>query len=45
MATVYKIELTSYWINYNEKRLEKIIKEALEKASISNQIEVKAERT
>ena len=29
MATVYKIELTSHWINYNEKELAKKIKELL----------------
>jgi len=27
MATVYKIKLTSHWINYNEKELAKKIKE------------------
>ena len=41
MATVYKIELVSHWVNYHPKDIEKIIKEALKQKG--NEIEVKAQ--
>lgn len=31
MTTVYKVEVTSHWINYSEKELEKILIEAVRK--------------
>lgn len=43
MATVYKIELVSHWVNVSPDRLEKIIKEALKKEQVTA-VEVKAER-
>lgn len=30
MATVYKIELVSHWINYTEKQLEQIILDGIQ---------------
>jgi len=43
MATVYKIELTSHWINYTEKELAKKIKDLLKADEKKNEysIEVK----
>lgn len=29
MATVYKVEVTSHWINYTKEDLEKILSEAI----------------
>ena len=29
MATVYKVEITSHWINYHTKDLKQILEEAL----------------
>ena len=31
MATVYKVEVVSHWINYTKEELEKILKEAVKK--------------
>ena len=31
MATVYKVEVTSHWINYPEEELQKILEEAVKK--------------
>ncbi len=31
MATIYKIELTSHWINYPKEELQKILNEASKK--------------
>lgn len=31
MATVYKVEVVSYWINYSKEELEKILSEAIKK--------------
>jgi hypothetical protein len=44
MATVYKVEIVSYWSNINPKRLEEIIKEAITDKTIDNLVEVKIER-
>ena len=43
MATVYKVEVVSHWINYHPKDLEKAIKKALEDLD-NNEITVEAER-
>jgi hypothetical protein len=44
MATVYKVEIVSHWSNINPKRLEEIIKKAINDKTIDNLVEVKAER-
>lgn len=31
MATVYKVEVVSHWLNYSTKELEKILTEAVKK--------------
>jgi hypothetical protein len=31
MATIYKVEVVSHWINYTKAELERILKEALKK--------------
>jgi len=31
MATIYKAEITSYWISYSKEELEKILTEAITK--------------
>ncbi len=31
MATVYKVEVVSYWINYSKEELERILNEAIKK--------------
>lgn len=31
MATVYKVEIVSHWINYSEKELEKMLNDAIKK--------------
>ena len=31
MATIYKLELVSHWINYTEEELEKILNETIQK--------------
>ena len=43
MATVYKIELTSHWLNYHPKDVEKIIEKAMYSEDM-NEVTVKAER-
>lgn len=43
MATVYKIELTSHWLNYNPKDIEKMIKKAMCSEDM-NTVTVKAEK-
>ena len=44
MATIYKIELTSHWINYNEKELAKKIKELLKADEKKNEWSIEVER-
>lgn len=44
MATVYKVEVVSHWANLNPKRLEEIIKKAIEDKTINNVVQVRAER-
>jgi len=43
MATLYKIELTSHWLNYHPKDIEKIIEKAMYSEDM-NEVTVKAER-
>lgn len=43
MATVYKIELTSHWLNYQPRDIEKIIEKAMYSEDM-NGVTVKAER-
>lgn len=31
MATVYKVEVVSHWINYTKEELQKILQEAIKK--------------
>jgi hypothetical protein len=31
MATIYKVEVVSHWINYSKEELEKILNEAIKK--------------
>jgi len=44
MATVYKVEIVSHWVNMNPKRLEQIIKEAIGDKTIDNVVEVEVKR-
>ena len=44
MATVYKIKLTSHWINYNEKELAKKIKKLLKADEKKNEWSIDVER-
>ena len=44
MATVYKIEVVSHWINYPKEVLEKKIKEALKEEGNEIQVNVKERR-
>jgi len=34
MATVYKVEVVSHWVNYSEEELEKILIEAIKKIEL-----------
>ena len=43
MATIYKVEIVSHWVNYHPKEFEEIIKKALEDLG-KNEITVKVER-
>jgi hypothetical protein len=43
MATVYKVEIVSHWINYTPKDLEEVIKKALNK-EVRNVVCVEVER-
>ena len=43
MATIYKVEIVSHWVNYDEESFETIIKKALEDADM-NEVTVKVER-
>lgn len=31
MATIYKVEIVSHWVNYTKEELERILKEAIKK--------------
>ena len=44
MATVYKVEVVSHWVNLSPERLEGIIKKAIEDETINNVVQVRAER-
>ena len=41
MATLYKAEIVSYWINYEPKELEEIIKKALKEKGVEIKVNVK----
>jgi len=43
MATVYKVEIVSVWINWHPKDLEEMIKKAIEDKEM-NTVKVKVER-
>lgn len=43
MATVYKIELVSYWVNYSKRDLEKLLNDAIKKDSKFKKNEIKLE--
>ena len=43
MATVFKVEIVSDWINWHPKDLEKMIKKAIEDKEM-NTVKVKVER-
>jgi hypothetical protein len=45
MATIYKVEIVSHWINYTKKELEEILTETLEKIEREkgNEIRIKVE--
>lgn len=40
MATVYKIELCSHWVNYSPEELKKVLEKALKESEISKRNEV-----
>ena len=41
MATVYKVEVVSHWINYTKEELEKILTEAVKKIELEQGNEIK----
>ena len=42
MATVYKVELVSHWINYTKEDLQKLLEKAVENIEVSgNEIQIK----
>lgn len=45
MATVYKVEVVSHWINYSKEELEKILTEAVKgkEREKGNEIKIKVE--
>lgn len=44
MATVYEVKIVSQWVNINPKRLQEIIKKAIEDKTIYNIVDVKVDR-
>ena len=46
MATVYKVEVVSQWINYTEEQLKKMLEEAIKEKERQkgNEIQIKVER-
>ena len=46
MATVYKVEVVSHWINYTEEQLKKMIEDAIKEKERQkgNEIQIKVER-
>jgi len=46
MATVYKVEVVSHWINYTEEELQKILEDAIKdkERDKGNTIQIKVER-
>ena len=43
MATVYKLRVTSHWVKYPEKELEKLIQKALDKIAKEDRNEITVE--
>jgi hypothetical protein len=44
MAAVYKVEVVSHWANLTPKKLEEIVKKAIEDKTTNNVVEVRVER-
>lgn len=44
MATVYKLEIVSHWVNYSEKRLSEKIKKLLESDDRKNEVSVNVKK-
>ena len=46
MATVYKIELVSHWVNYPPEELKKVLEKALKSSELSerNEVTIEVER-
>ena len=46
MATVYKVEVVSHWINYTEEQLKQMLEEAIKEKERQkgNEIQIKVER-
>jgi hypothetical protein len=46
MATVYKVEVVSHWINYTEEQLKQMIEDAIKEKERKkgNEIQIKVER-
>jgi hypothetical protein len=40
MATVYKVEVVSHWINYPKEELEKLLQEAIKKLGSDTRNEI-----
>lgn len=43
MATIYKIELVSHWVNYTEQDLQKILEDALKQKAKEDRNEITVE--
>lgn len=43
MATVYSVEVVSYWVSYSKEDLEKMLREAVKRIEVDNcnQIEIR----
>ena len=41
MATIYKVEVVSFWSNYTKEQLEKILQDAVNKIEKENGNEIK----
>lgn len=43
MATVYSVEVVSYWVSYSKEELEKMLREAVKRIDVEkgNQIEIR----
>ncbi len=46
MATIYKVEVVSHWINYTKEQLEEILLEGIKDKEKGNEIQIRVkERT